>query len=184
MIRSITHFPYLTPGLGVPVFAEEGGCPACGSVNNDIYGDHSIGCASQGERIARHNQLRDALFHAAASAALAPLREERALLPGVGGDQRPADVLLPHGAGGLHQALDISVVSSLQTQLVDKAADQPGSALQNRFTQKWNKYGDACKAEGIVFTPMPVEVLGGWGESGIQVVKRLGTALARHSGQE
>ena len=35
-----------------------------------------------------------------------------------------------------------------------------------------------------MFTPMPVEVLGGWGESGIEVVKRLGTALARHSGQE
>ena len=31
---------------------------------------------------------------------------------------------------------------------------------------------------------MPVKVLGGWGESGIKVVKWLGTALARHSGQE
>ena len=83
--------------LGMPVFETDGDCLACGQWS-DRFGDHAIGCASQGERIARHNHLRDALYHTAQSASLVPLREERALLPGLAGDRRPADVLLPNNA--------------------------------------------------------------------------------------
>ena len=61
-------------------------------------GNHAISCRAQGECIAtRHNHLRDALFHTAVSASLAPLREEKALLPGL--NQRPADILLPNFSG-------------------------------------------------------------------------------------
>ena len=145
--------------LGEPLFKEEGECQACGRLS-DVMGDHAIACASQGERIARHNHLRDALFHTAVSASLAPLREERALLPGV--EQRPADVLLPHFSGGKHCLIDVCVVSSLQAQLVDRAANEAGYALHYRYGQKWDKYGLACQAEGHVFQPVPIEVLGGW----------------------
>ena len=148
-----------------------------------MYGDHAVGCASQGERISRHNHLRDALYHTAQSAHLGPLREERALLPGAGGE-RPADVLLPHHAGGKHEALDVCVVSSLQAQLVDRAAVEPGHALAHRYQQKWRKYGDACAAEGIVFTPLPFEVLGGLHEVSVSTIKKLGQALARANGQD
>ena len=50
-------------------------------------------CAWQGERIARHNSLRDVLHSAAVSAALAPTKEGRALLPGQG--EMPADIFIP-----------------------------------------------------------------------------------------
>ena len=63
-------------------------------------GNHAIVCASEGERIAQHSHLRNALYHTAVSASLGPLREERALLPGV--EQRPANILLPHFSGGRH----------------------------------------------------------------------------------
>ena len=91
-------------------------------------------CASRGERIARHNHLHDALFHSAVTASLAPLREERALLPGV--EDRPADVLLPFFAGGRHCACDVAVVSPLQAQFIDRAGAEPGYALQQRLSQK------------------------------------------------
>ena len=133
--------------LGEPLFQGDGACQGCGR-HSDRLGDHAIACASQGERIARHNHLRDALFHAAASASLAPLREERALLPGV--EQRPADVLLPNFAGGLHCCVDVCVVSSLQAQMVNGAAEEPGHALQARYSQKWDKYGAACQDKGMV----------------------------------
>ena len=145
-------------------------------------GDHTISCACQGERIARHNHLRDAIYHTAVSANLAPLREERALLPGV--EQRPADVLLPNYAGGKHLAVDVCVVSSLQSQMVNRAAEELGYAAQTRYAQKWAKYGDLCQAEGIAFQPMPIEVLGGFHEASARFVKGLGQALARSSGQE
>ena len=50
-------------------------------------------CAWQGERIARHNSLRDVLHSPAVSAALAPTKEGRALLPGQG--EMPADIFIP-----------------------------------------------------------------------------------------
>ena len=121
------------------------------------------------------------LYHTAQSANLAPLREERALLPG--GD-RPADVLLPHYAGGRHQAVDVCVVSSLQGQLVEGASTIPGHALAHHYQQKWQKYGDACDREGISFLPAPVEVLGRFHEATVGLVKRLGESLARAGGQD
>ena len=38
----------------------------------DPFGDHQIGCGGNGYRIFRHNSLRDVLFAAALSVALAP----------------------------------------------------------------------------------------------------------------
>ena len=75
------------------------------------------------------------------------------------------------------------VVSSLQSKLVAKAAKDPDHALQHLYDQKWRKYGDACQAKGIIFQPMPIEMLGGWHEAGAKVVKRIGQALARTTGQ-
>ena len=166
------------------MFEYDGSCGACGVGFSDKFGDHAIGCASQGERIARHNHLRDALFHTAQSATLAPLREERALLPGVAGDRRPADVLLPNYAGGRPLEIDVSVVSSLQVQLIARAAEEAGHALDHRYQEKWRKYGELCAAEGIVFQPLPVEVLGGWHEAAVGHIKKLGQALARSTGQD
>ena len=140
-----------------------------------------MGCAARGERIARHNHLRDALYSTAASAHLAPLREERALIPGEAG--RPADVMLPHYEAGRHLLLDVTVVSSLQAGLVDRAAELPGHALQHRHAEKWRKYGEACQAEGMIFRAMTLEVLGGMHEATVSTVKRLGQSLARAGGQ-
>ena len=132
------------------VFDRDGPCIAGYGQISDKIGDHSVGCASCGERIARHNYLRDALFNTAQSAHLGPLREERALLPG---KERPADVLLPHDSGGKHQALDVCLVSSLQTQMIEGGANEPGFALTPSFMDEMRKYGDACSAEGIISSP-------------------------------
>ena len=69
--------------------------------DSDKYGDHAIVCGSHGERIARHNQLRDAIYQVAASSNLAPRKEENALLPGT--SARSADVLIPQWTGSTKQ---------------------------------------------------------------------------------
>ena len=55
--------------LGLPVFRVQGECPmpAC-HVVNDIMGDHAISCAVGGERISKHNHVRDTIFKAAVEA--------------------------------------------------------------------------------------------------------------------
>ena len=76
------------------------------NINNRHFPQIQIQKArTHGERIARHNWLRDDLFNTAVAACLGPTREGRALLPGEGG--KPADVFLPHWAQGKDAALDV-----------------------------------------------------------------------------
>ena len=167
--------------LGHPVYTRDGPCPACGQPS-DRLGDHSLNCAWQGERIARHNWLRDELFNAAVSASLGPTREGRALLPGEGG--KPADVFIPHWAGGKDVALDVTVVNPLQDALVQGAATTPGHALAIAHKRKLDKSWEPCHLQGITFIPVAVESLGAWHKSAISEVKKLGCAKARQLGEE
>ena len=79
--------------LGLDVYSKTAPCPACLRLS-DTKGDHAMSCGTGGERIARHNHLRDALFEMAVSAVMAPTKEGRFLLPG--DDRRPADVFISY----------------------------------------------------------------------------------------
>ncbi len=167
--------------LGCPVYLRAGPCPACNKPS-DVLGDHAMCCGSNGERIARHNALRDALFTTAQSAALGPVREDRFLLPGE--DRRPADVLVPRWAQGRDAAWDVTVVHPLQQKLVARAATEPGHALTVAFDRKVGAVAEACRRQGIAFIPLAAESLGGWHEVAVLEINKLATALARHTGQD
>ena len=167
--------------LGCDVFESDGPCPACLQYS-DSMGDHALCCGHGGERITRHNNLRDHLHQLAASAALNPSKESRFLLPGQ--DRRPADVFIPNWAAGLDAALDVTVVNPLQVATLAEAAVTPGYALEMRYKTKMSGAAAACQREGIKFLPLVVETLGGWHHVGEREVKRLVAAKARHSGEE
>ena len=167
--------------LGCPVYQSAGPCPAC-LRPSDRFGDHALSCGYWGERITRHNILRDTIFSTAASAALSPVKEGRFLLPGV--DRRPADVLLPNWAGGRDAALDVTVINPLQQLTLRGAATTPGHALTVAYDRKMSGAAEACASQGISFIPIVFESLGGIHERAIVEGKKLAAALARHSGQE
>ena len=167
--------------LGSPIYPTSGPCPAC-QKPSDRFGDHAIICANDGERIARHNQLRDAVFQAAVSANLAPRKEEQALLPG--NNAKPADVLIPNWSGGRDTALDVTVPSPLNPDRLVKSAETPGHTLTEAFNKKCNQTLLACEREGIVFIPLPVETLGGWHDRAVDQLRKLARAQARNTGKE
>ena len=101
-------------------------CPICQRVA-DALGDHHVGCGGNGDRILRHGSIHDALFSAAQSAALAPRKEAPSLIPG--SRSRPADVYHPYWVRGQPAALDVTVISTLQQQILTGAASVPGHAL-------------------------------------------------------
>ena len=103
--------PCLQYWLGLPIFTEGGRCPDC-QVLADPFGDHHVGCGGNGDKIHRHNSIRDAIFSAAQTAALAPRRELPSLIPG--SQARPADIFLPSWDRGRPTALDVIVISTLQ----------------------------------------------------------------------
>jgi hypothetical protein len=167
--------------LGCAVYDQDGPCPAC-LRPSDRYGDHALCCGHWGERITRHNQLRDHLYQMAAAAALGPVKESRFLLPG--DDRRPADVYIPNWAGGQDAAFDVTVVNPLQAATVEEAAVTPGHALTYAFTRKMNGAAEDCQRQGIVFLPIAVETFGGWHQAAEREVKKLAAAQARQTGQE
>ena len=179
-LRSSEFIPAARYRLGVPVYESDSPCIAC-QRHNDKLGDHALHCGHTGERISRHNHLRDALHEIAAAAALNPSKEDRFLIPGE--DVRPADVLLPYWENGRDTAVDVTVVSSLQEATVANAAVTPGHALNFAFSKKVNKASDACRAQGLEFIPFVLEALGGFHSAADRQVKKLGAALARHNGQ-
>jgi hypothetical protein len=167
--------------LGANIYPRESQCPACGH-HSDRLGDHAMCCSSNGERISRHNILRDAIYTVAQSAALGPSKEGRFLLPGT--DRRPADILIPHWAGGKDAALDVTVINPLQIATVAEAAVRPGSALTVAFNRKVGSAGELCRRQGLAFVPLAAESLGGWHEVAVGEFRKLGAALGRHAGQE
>ena len=166
--------------LGMPLFSAEGPCPHC-KQQNDVMGDHALGCAMTRDRIARHNLLRDVLYETAASAALGPVREEKNLLPGRAA--RPGDIFLRHWSSGKDAALDVTVTNSLASSHVAGTAAEAGSALNKVVKRKVDGAAEACRDQGIVFLPLAVETLGGMHKVAVQQVKQLAAALARHTGQ-
>ena len=147
-------------------------CPEClGSA--DPFGDHQVGCAGHGDCIARHNAVRDVLFNAAQSAALAPTKEAPNLVPG--SSARPADILLPYWCRGRPAALDVSVISPLQRLTLADAASTQGHALRYGVHRKLTSNLPACQVAGVDFPPIVVETLGGW----CHTIRSIGRALGQ-----
>ena len=180
-LRAPEFVPCLKYRLGVPVYAADSTCPSC-SAPSDKMGDHALGCAKHGERIARHDQLRDVLYEAASSASLAPVREERHLLPGTAA--RPGDLLIRRWSDGRDAAIDVTVTGPLARSNVEAAAAEAGSALDKAFKRKVQGAAQACQQQGLAFLPVAIETLGGFHKAAVEQVKRIGTALARHQGSD
>ena len=181
LLRGMEFTMALKYRLGVSLLPSAATCPACHQAL-DTMGDHALGCGSHGERIARHNLLRDALHQTAGAASLAPVKEGRFLLPGR--DARPADLLIPGWDGGRDAALDVTVISPLQQAMVRGASETDGYALGEAFRRKVAKAGEPCRLEGISFIPLAADTLGGWHSVAVEQIQKLGRALARQSGED
>ena len=139
-----------------------------------------MGCGGNGDRIHRHDSLRDILFTAAQSAALAPRKEAPALIPG--SNSRPADVFLPNWRSGKPAALDVSVISPLQQLTLAEAASSPGHALQVGINRKLATHASTCRTAGVDFVPLIVETLGGWSDEAITTIRSIGRLQGQRLG--
>ncbi len=79
--------------LGVKISNTDQTCPKCPNVL-DQFGDHAVGCSSEGGRIFRHDRIRDVIFNCARKAALSPVLEKPNI--SVSTRSRPADIFFYH----------------------------------------------------------------------------------------
>ena len=144
--------------LRLPLITVSSACPQC-LRPADTFGDHQVGCGRNGDQVARHDALRNAIFTAAQSAALGPRKEAYALI--VGTQSRPADVFLPTWSRGRPAALDVTVTSPLQALTIQEAFTIAVHALEVATYRKLATHLSPCRAAGLDFIPLAVETLDG-----------------------
>ena len=141
---------------------------------------HAVACGGSGGRISRHDRLRDIIFNATSAASLAPIKEQRNLIPGE--RSKPGDIFIPTWSAGRPAAFDVTVTSPLQS-LLSRAAETPGASLEVAEDRKFSKHEKNCEEQGISFFPLAVETLGGWSALAIKTLKSVAIlADARRSG--
>ena len=133
-----------------------------------------------GDRITRHNAVRDVIHAAAQSAALAPSKETPGLVPG--SQARPGDFFLPCWSLGRPTAFDVLVISPLQELTIAGAAQTPGHALQVGVQRKLASNLSVCRASGLDFVPLVAETLGGLAEDTIKTINNISRAIENRCG--
>ena len=144
--------------LGLPLFAVYSVYPQC-LRPADNFRDHQVGCGGNGDQVAWHDVLRNAIFTAAQSAALGPRKEAPALI--VGTHSRPADVFPTTWSKGRPAALDVTVTSPLQALTIQEAFTIAVHALEVATSWKLATHLSPCRAAGLDFISLAVETLGG-----------------------
>lgn len=174
--------------LRLPVLGQESFCPMCDS-RLDRWGDHARACMCGGDRVHRHNVLRDALAARLGAAGFSPEVEKPGLLAATFDDfgarpdaeRRPADVYVPHWSLHGPAAFDVAVTAALVRATVRDAAEDGGRPVQQYENRKrlFNHTEAQCRGTGLVFIPVVAEACGGgWGAAAMAVFR---TVAARRA---
>jgi hypothetical protein len=147
--------------LGIPFLLEQRKqrCSGC-QKELDIWGDHGLECKFGGGLIRRHDDLRDITFAACSQSHFNPKKEVNHLLPE--SSARPGDIFIPVWNRGRPAALDITVSSTMQTNLLKHASMKAGYVAEQAELRKDTKSFEKAKEAGIEFIPLALESFGIW----------------------
>lgn len=142
--------------LGCNLYQDNSTCDYCGGHRAvDKRGYHGLSCRGGGDRISRHNIIRDIIGDLCSEAAWAPVMEKKYLLNSTA--LRPADIFLPAWNSGKGLALDVTVWSPMQPLYCDS---EGGSAAKAAAASKLKKYKKLCDKAGFDFLPFALESFG------------------------
>ena len=182
-----THLPssFFTTSLRrrlcVAIWDADSVCPLCGQTQ-DQWCDHALSYLCGGDRIGRHNAVRD-VFHNIARdcCSLTPTKEKPGLLPPSAPDDGdlppppaepdpsgrdlccPADIWVPHGPSGLPEAWDFSIFSALCPSIWSKGDWDSGTVFQHVESRKslFHDTAARCASTGLNVRPFVFEAVGG-----------------------
>ena len=147
--------------LGIPIFNQDHLCVACQNQVMDVFGHHACVCPVKGDRIKRHNIIRDILYEFCSAAAWGPVREKLFLFPG--SSERPADVFIPNYSGGKNLFLDVAITCPLQHKYVVDAAQTLGFSCNNYADEvKCKNFEVRVQDEDALYLPAVFESFGGF----------------------
>ena len=149
-----------------------------------LFGNHAIAsCSATGDKIRRHDILRNRLFDAASAALLAPRKEVRGL--DLASQQKPGDVVISNwelSPGSTRTAFDVTVASPMTSTLVKATVREPRAALTRAYQNKRRKYRDIPADTHCV--PLAVTTFGAWDNDAIPHLKAIASHKARNAGKD
>jgi len=83
-----------------------------------------LSCAYGGDRIYRHNALRDSIFHMLRRVGFDAKLEKKGLL--VDSNEKPGDIFVHSFDAGRPAAFDVTVSSSMQSSSINQASQETG----------------------------------------------------------
>jgi hypothetical protein len=160
-------------------------CPTCNAVMRE--NSHADTCVAGGRPTHVHNELRNVIQLACKAAGVTTTREQRHLLPLVGGgNTRPGDItfLTPQGVticvdvgvAGMSPSRDrVSLATAKAGKLAD-LMDRAKSIKQHtlRLTGERKTMAELCRTQGLEYMPACVDNAGAWGHNMRKLINRLG----------
>jgi len=118
-------------------------CPNC-DMKLDQYGYHALTCKRSGEKVRRHNSIRDIIFNQARNSHLNPVSEKVNLI--IGSKERPADVYIPD-ASNEDYWIDVAVTDPRQPAYFKHSLSKKNYAIDTYATKKHEKYIRSSRAQ-------------------------------------
>ena len=138
----------------------------------DRFGDHALTCLSGGDRVVRHNAIRDQFYSELRAGGAPAEREKAGLLPGRPSEdglpsppqaRRPADVWIAGSGARGAQAVDFAVTSGLRTQHLG-VTDEDVASVFAEYENRKRAHEDTeaqCRRQGFTFVPFIVDAHAG-----------------------
>jgi hypothetical protein len=200
------HFhAYARLRLGVPVYHDDGICPACNG-HSDRFGHHAVTCMRSGKKQAMHFAMMNKLNGLAAVCMWSPLAEARVfvenekrvdavwrgllvepkdyprLLPNLAVEPAP----LPAPGAGLRRTavVDFTCVSTFSLEGMRAAAAVIGGAAVRAAMQKDQKYRAETDANGQNYwlLPFAVDTFGAMESRAQHLLSDMGKQIAKRNG--
>ena len=145
----------------------------------DIYGDHSVCCSKTGDRITRHNRLRNLIFKIADIGLLSPEMEKLGLLGETDRSRRrPGDVSIKNWTLRRGLAIDVAVICPVAPSHLNTPEPCESYALH----QKTERYAPAFVHSDYDFAPVVFETSGAVNKEGESVLKQLVRFASKREG--
>ena len=157
--------------LRSPLWDHDSACGMCGEVSHR-WGDHALSCCCGGDRVLRHNAVRDVVCSAVAEFTSVSLVSpggtfldhdpSSSPLPPAAPGRRPADIWVPRGVSGFAEAWDFSVSSLLRNSHLSSATRSVADVFHEMEARRraFQDTASMVAERGATFCPLVLEPAG------------------------
>ncbi len=155
--------------LGIPLVNRQFDCKFCGT-KMDIFGAHAATCKSGANIVKRRNSIRNYIYSQMKIANYTCMVEKKYLN---GNGQKPADIYVESLVDCRPTAVDVSITSCVQKNIVQNVNDRIYQAADEMTRIKENKYKNFIEQADCEFIPFICETFKGIASKARDLIRKI-----------